>query len=61
MAEEELDFEGDQMQVDEGSMLRTHSLVNTRLFGDEEKGTQVLVPRVANKMQAAFLEEFRQH
>ena len=65
MAEEELDFEGDQMQVDEGSMLRTHSLVNTQLFEDvaEEKGTQVLVPRprVANKMQAAFSEEFRQH
>ena len=46
------------MQVDEGSMLRTDSLVNIQL-----QGIQVLVPRprVANKMQAAFLEEFRQH
>ena len=26
MAEEELGFEGDQMQIDEGSMLRTQSL-----------------------------------
>ena len=40
MAEEEVDFEADDMQVDEGSMLRAHSLVNTQLFEDvaEEEG-----------------------
>ena len=34
MAEEELEFEGDDMQVDEGSVLRARSLVNTELFED---------------------------
>ena len=41
MVEEEFDFEGDDMQVDEGSMLREHSLVNTQVFEDvakEEEG-----------------------
>ena len=47
--EEELDFGGDEMQVDEGSMLRPQRLVNTQLFEDVK----------TNKMRAAFLEEFR--
>ena len=37
MAEEELDFEGDDMKVDEGSMSRAHSLVNAQLFEDVAK------------------------
>ena len=47
--EEELDFGGDEMQVDAGSMLRPQRLVNTQLFEDVK----------TNKMRAAFLEEFR--
>ena len=49
MAEEELDFEGDQMQVDEGSMLRTHILFNTQLFEDvacQQEWTHTYVPHV---------------
>ena len=64
MAEEEMDFEADDMQVDEGSMLRAHSLVNAQLLRMwlKKKETQLLAlrPTVANKMQAAFFMSSQQ-
>ena len=52
------------MQVDEGSMLRTHIFVNAQLFEDvsEEEGSTTIGPqaRVANEMQAAFFMSSQQ-
>jgi len=55
LAEGELDFEGDEMQVDEGSMLRVHSLVNTQLFEDvaEEEGNTTSGPKAKSCKQDA--------
>jgi len=58
MAEEELDFEGDDMQADEGSMLRAHSLVNTELFEDvarEEGDTTTGLKAKSCKQDASSL------
>ena len=55
MAAGELDFEGDEMQVDEGSMLRVHSLVNAQLFEDvaEEEGNTTSGPKAKSCKQDA--------
>ena len=58
MAEEEMDFEADDMQVDEGSMLRAHSLVNAQLFADvakEEGDTTIGLKANSCKQDASSL------